>query len=243
MSINWEECDYSGYEWVKEKPKELFKLDTDFDGDKLRLSGPSIHEGLSNYQEKKIKDSWVEILPQLDSVEMLWVAPKINQKLFDAICTMPNLKGLWIKHSSITEINFKELSGLSYFNLGSSTGLNSLEGIEHLVQLKWLEFENIKKISDITEISKLENLKVLGLNGSTWTTQKIDSLQPLITLKELERLSLVNTRVTDKSFKALHNLSLLSTLDVAQWWPDNEVLELQQANPKLLKKWKEWREW
>ena len=243
MSINWEECDYSGYEWVKEKPDEVFKIDTDFDGDKLRLSGPSIHEGLSNYQEKKIKDSWVEILPQLDTVEMLWVAPKINQNLFDAICKMPNLKGLWIKQSSITEINFKELSNLSYLNLGSSTGLNNLKGIEQLVKLKWLEFENIKKISDITELSKLKKLKVLALNGSTWTTQKIDSLQPLNTLMELEKLSLVNTRVSDKSFKGLHELSLLSELNVAQWWPDSEVLELQKANPKLLKNWKEWRDW
>ena len=243
MSINWKESDYSGYEWVKEKPDAVFKLETEYDSDKLLLSGPSIHDGLSSYQEKKIKDSWVEILPQLNSVEMLWVAPKVNQKIFDAICKMPNLKGLWIKHSSINEISFNALSNLSYFNLGSSTGLASLKGIEQLAQLKWLEFENIKKVTDITEISKLKYLKVLGLNGSTWTTQKIDSLQPLASLKELERLSLVNTRVTDKSFKALHELPLLSELNVAQWWPDNEVLELQQANPKLLKKWKEWRDW
>jgi hypothetical protein len=50
MSINWKESDYSGYEWVKEKPDAVFKLDTDYDSDKLLLSGPSIHDGLSSYR-------------------------------------------------------------------------------------------------------------------------------------------------------------------------------------------------
>jgi len=243
LSINWNEADYSSYEWVKNKPEEQFYIEDGFNNDRLILSGPSNKLGLSAYQEKKVRDGWATILPKLDSVEMLWVAPKVNQKLFDAICEMPNLKGLWIKHSSIKSINFEKLSNLVYFNLGSSTQLTSLKGIEHLDKLKWLEFENIKSISDISELSQLVTLKALSLNGSMWTTQKLNTLAPVANLNELERLSLVNTRVLDKDLEPLHGLSNLKGVDLAQWWPDDQISALQAANPRLLKNWKEWLDW
>ncbi|GAB2994754.1 leucine-rich repeat domain-containing protein [Psychrosphaera aestuarii] len=243
MSINWNEADYSTYEWVLDKPEEQFYIEDGFDSDRLILCGPSNKLGLSAYQEKKVRDGWANILPTLESVEMLWVAPKVNQKLFDAICEMPNLKGLWIKHSSIKSIDYNKLSNLVYFNLGSSTQLNSLDGIENLRKLKWLEFENIKSISDISELAKLTNLKVLCLNGSIWTTQKLNTLSPVESLTSLERLTLVNTRVLDKSLEPLHGLSGLKGVDLAEWWPDDQISALQKANPRLLKNWKEWRDW
>ncbi|MCG7563103.1 hypothetical protein [Pseudoalteromonas sp. McH1-42] len=243
MSINWNEADYSGYEWVLDKPEEQFDIEEGFNNDRLILCGPSNKLGLSAYQEKKVRDGWVKILPTLERVEMLWVAPKVNQNLFDAICDMPNLRGLSIKHSSIKHINFKKLSNLVYFNLGSSTQLGNLNGIEQLTNIKWLAFENIKNISDIRELAHLMNLKVLSLNGSTWTTQKLDTLSPIRSLKNLERLRLVNTRVLDKSLEPLHNLPNLKSVDLAQWWPDEQVNALQQANSRLLKNWKEWRDW
>jgi len=101
---------------------------------------------------------------------------------------MRSLKRLWLKHSSITHINFKELSNLIYFSLGSSSALKNIDGIHQLKNLKWLELENIKMISNISELSKIHSLKVLAVNGSTWTTQKIDSLYPLASLEKLVRL-------------------------------------------------------
>ena len=243
LSINWSEADYSSYGWVLDKPEEQFYVEDNFNGDRLILSGPSNKLGLTAYQEKKVRDGWAKILPTLDSVEMLWVAPKVNQKLFDAICKMPNLKGLSIKHSSIKNIDFKKLSNLVYFNLGSSTQLSTLNGIEQLTNIKWLEFENIKSISDIEPLSSLTNLKALCLNGSMWTTQKLDTLSPIKSLINLERLSLVNTRVIDKSLEPLHNLPNLKGVDLAEWWPDEQISALQQANSRLLKNWKEWRDW
>lgn len=96
-----------------------------------------------------------------------------------------------------------KLSNLVYFNLGSSTQLSTLNGIEKLTNLKWLEFENIKSISDIRELAQLTDLKALSLNGSMWITQKLDTLSPIKSLINLERLSLVNTRVLDKSLEPL----------------------------------------
>ncbi|MBO9492002.1 hypothetical protein J7384_16700 [Endozoicomonas sp. G2_1] len=234
MSINWNEANYLGYEWILDKPEEQFYIKDDFDDDRLILSGPSTKLGLSAYQEKKVRDGWSKILPTLESVEMLWVAPKVNQTLFDAICSMPNLKGLSIKHSSIKHIDFRKLCNLVYFNLGSSTQLETLSGVEQLTNLKWLEFENIKNISDIGALSQLKKLRVLGLNGSMWTTQKLDTLSPIQSLTNLERLTLVNTRVFDKSLEPLHNLPYLKRVDIAEWWPDEQISALHKANPQLI---------
>ena len=176
---------------------------------------------------------WAEILPILNSVEVLWVAPKVNQYLFDAICRMPKLRGLWVKHSSIKYVDSSPLQGLEFLRLGSSPSLNSIQQLANIESLKWLETENLKRITDFSLLSDLKQLVGLGIDGSMWTTQLVESLNPIAKLKKLRYPSLTNTRVIYKNLRPLHRLDNLKTIRMAQWWPKAEVAGLKHANPNL----------
>lgn len=238
MTYELNEHDFSRGFWYHRPednfpPPALFHLDASYSKSRLTLAETPGSRELSDYQRKKIITSWEDILPSLDSVEMLWVAPKVNQSLFDAICNMPNLRGLWIKHSNVKSIDSAKLQGLEFLHLGSSTSLGSIGQLSKIENLKWLETENLKQIKDFSPLSRLEQLVGLGINGSMWTTQRVDSLAPFSNLFKLRYVSLANTRVKDNSLKPLHNLKRLETLHIAQWWPEEEVIELKKAIPNL----------
>jgi len=214
-------------------PAPVFQLDPSFQGRALSLAGVPGSPALSDYQAKKIIRGWADILPALHNVEMLWVAPKVNQSLFDAISSMPNLRGLDLKHSSIKTIRSDALQGLRFLHLGSSPGLLSIEPLSQIRSLEWLDTENLKRITDFSPLSNLTSLVGLGIDGSMWTTQRVDSLLPLVSLTRLRYVSLINTRVADKSLRPLHQLKELQTLRMANWWPATEVDALRQALPHL----------
>ena len=214
-------------------PPPKFEISRSFSERSLCLAGVPGAPPMSDYTKRKIIAGWAEILPSLRSVEMLWIAPKVSQRLFDAIGLMPNLIGLNIKHSSIRAIASNSFAKLRFLQLGSSPGLTELEGLTKHKSLEWLETENLKRISDFSLLSRLTSLVGLGINGSTWTTQRIDSLAPLEGLRQLRFLSIVNARVTDKSLRPLHGLKQLQTLRRALWWPEKEVIQLLDANPRL----------
>ncbi|MDG1807500.1 MAG: hypothetical protein P8J91_10305 [Pirellulaceae bacterium] len=214
-------------------PPPHFEISSSFSDRTLCLAGVPGCPPISKYKERKIIAGWAEILPSLASVEMLWVAPKVSQRLFDAIGVMPNLVGLHIEHSSIKTIVSNSFSNLRFLHLGSSPGLLDLEGLAQCTSLEWLETENLKRITDFSLLSRLTSLVGLGINGGMWTTQRIDSLAPLEALQQLRFLSITNARVTDQSLRSLHNLEHLQTLQRALWWPDSEIRDLLEANPRL----------
>jgi Leucine-rich repeat (LRR) protein len=217
-------------------PPPTFEITPSFSEPTLCLAGVPGSPPLSTYQERKIITGWADVLPSLESVEMLWIAPKVNQLLLDAICSMPNLVGLHIKHSSITTIPPTAFGKLRFLHLGSSPGLTDVDGISSHHALEWLETENLKRVTNISPISQLTSLVGLAIDGSTWTTQRVDSLAPLANLTQLRFLSLINTRVTDASLRPLHCLTRLEAFRHAKWWPDEEVQSLLEANPRLRRK-------
>lgn len=219
--------------WSNSKPEPRFNIDKSITDTSLLLAGCKEIHGLSDYKLNKIRTKWADILPELKSVKMLWIAPKINQTIFNAISEMPNLMGLWLKHTSIKHFPNTGFEKIEYLCLGSSPSLGSIERLSHLKSLKYLETENLKTISDFSSISKLTDLEELGLVGSMWTTQKIDTLKPLHTLSKLKHLNLENSRVTDGSLKPLHNLKNLESIHLPLWFKKNEILSLLNANPDV----------
>ncbi len=226
-----------GY-WVyrpedKFPPTAMFNLDSSFTNKKLCLAGTPESASLSEYQQRKTIQSWTETLPKLQAVETLWVAPKVNQSLFDAICDMPNLKGLHLKHTSIKHIDASALQGLKYLHLGSSPKLEAIDTLSEIKSLEWLDTENLKGITNFSPISNLTSLIGLGINGSMWTTQLIDSLRPLEVLQRLKYVQLTNARVGDGSLRPLRKLKNLKTVHLAKWFAQKEVDALHQAHPNL----------
>ena len=87
----------------------------------LRLSITQLMDR-SSYQQNKLVKEWCKLLPTLKSVEYLWLPSRVNQKIFDSICRMPNLKSLWIKWSGIKSIEaIENLHKLEHLHIGSSS--------------------------------------------------------------------------------------------------------------------------
>ncbi len=150
----------------------------------------SQEKGLSSVQLKKLRNEWIKILPKLDNVEFAFFGHKITQGFFDSICSMPNLKGLWIKWSQLNDFSkISDLKTLNYLIVGGSAKILTLYGLERLTDLKSLELSSffaLKNISELSELTKLEKLELYGsLDGKRLQIENIDAISNLVNLKTL----------------------------------------------------------
>ena len=179
---------------------------------------------LSPSKQSKLIQEWCEILPALDKIKYIWFFSKVPQLLFDAICSMKNLEGVYIKWSSIKDLeNIKNLSKLKYLHIGSSSKVTSILPLKSLTHLEWLELESFKKIVDLTPLATLPKLKGLAVTGSYSSEQKIDSLKPLEKLKALEWLNIMGTVVKDASLEPITKLEKLKYLRLSYIFPVEEI--------------------
>lgn len=194
--------------------------------EKLRLI--ITQTNLSSYQQKKNVEDWCNRLSELKQVKYLWLSSKVNQMIFDAVCTMPNLEGVWIKWSGIKKLdNLPQLKKLKHVKLGSSSQVESIEVLEAMTNLETLELEQLNKISDFTPISNLTQLKGLGIDGGMWKAQVIESLAPISDLTQLRYLSTTNSRIQDKSFDPILTLKNLVRFNCSWNYPESEFEKLK----------------
>jgi len=190
-------------------------------------------DNVSYYRQTKIVDQWCAELPNLKEVKYLAFVSRVNQKMFDAACHMPNLKGLYIKWSGIKNIDALRIpKKLRHLWLGGSSQVESIDVLGELTSLITLELQQLNKISDFSVLSKLTDLEGLGIDGSMWTAQKIDTLKPLTNLRKLKYLTLISTQLKDKSFDPLLNLTELVYLQSSWNYPEAEFEKLRSL-PKL----------
>lgn len=188
---------------------------------------------VGSYRQGKIIDQWCNELSNLEEVKYLWFVSRVNQKMFDAACKVPNLEGLFIKWSGIKNIEALRIpKKLRHLHLGSSSQVASIDVLCELNSLITLELEQLNRITDFSILSKLTGLEGLGLDGSIWTAQKIDTLKPLANLHNLKYLTLTNTRLKDKSFDPILNLKELVRFE-SSWNYHEAEFEKLRALPKL----------
>lgn len=188
---------------------------------------------VSSYRQNKIVDQWCAKFSTLDEVRQLWFVSRVNQKMFDAACGIPNLEGLFIKWSGIRSIDALRIpKKLRHLHLGSSSQVESIAVLGELGSLVTLDLEQLNRISDFNILSKLTALEGLGIDGSIWTAQKIDTLKPLAKLRNLKYLTLSNTKIKDKSFDPLLGLSELVRFNSSWNYPEAEFEKLKVL-PKL----------
>lgn len=188
----------------------------------------STKRGLTNTQLKKIVDSWCDKLPELKEVRYLWLPSRVTQQIFDSICEMENLEGLWIKWSGIKSIDkIINLKNLKHFHLGSSSQVENIDVLGEMNNLMTLETEHLNKIIDFSILKKLTQLKGLGIDGSMWTAQKIDSIEFLSYLQELRYLTLTNTKIKEKSFDPILKLQNLVRFNCSWNYPEKEFNKLK----------------
>lgn len=189
---------------------------------------------ISSKDQAKLTRRWIEALPSLNSVRVLWMSGKVSQLMFEAVCEMQGLEALWLKWSGIKSLeSIVKLSELQSLHVGSSSQIQSIEPLVQLRRLMWLELENIKLIQNISPIGECSQLLGLAIDGSMWTTQKVTSLIPISNLVNLKYLSIVNLRASDKTLKPLFRLQNLRRFHAATWWDQAEITELKRGNPHL----------
>lgn len=208
-------------------PKSITLLEDYKASEKLNLVITQL-DTIAKHQNKII-DDWCKKLPELIEIKYLWLDSKVNQKIFDAVCKMTNLEALYIKWSSVKNINnLQNLKNLKHLWFGSSTQVEEIEVLGKLSDLITLTLVNLKKISDFSIISNLSKLEGLGIDGSTWTAQKIDTLDPVRHLTELKYLTVINTKIMDKSLEPILSLKKLVRFNSSYNYPAEEFKKLKE---------------
>lgn len=182
-------------------------------------------KGLSKLQLNKLVLDWCKKLPTLNEVRYLWLPSRVNQKLFDSICEMQNLEGLWIKWSGVQSIErLNNLKNLKHLFIGSSSKIENIEVFKEMKNLRTLEMEHFKKISNFSVLANLTQLEGLGIDGSLCGTQSLDNIHFISSLKELKYLTLTNTKIKDKSFNPILSLERFN----CSWnYPESEFQKLK----------------
>ncbi len=168
---------------------------------------------LSPRQQKQRLADWCLRLPTFSHVQWVWLYGTTPQTIFDAVCQLPNLKGLSITRSSITSLAaLAQCQRLQYLKLASSPRIQSIEPLAGLTTLQWLQLDQLKAITALDPLQQLTGLEGLGFTGSDHKSHVIDSLLPLRGLSALRWLHLGALRVKDASLKPLAGLTQLEWL-------------------------------
>jgi len=234
MSLTKEQIQWGYWNWQRAQklvPDHITYFEEYEPSETLVLNLTQLDVG--SYRQNKNIDRWCNELPNLGEVKHLWFVSRVNQKMFAAACKVPNLEGLFVKWSGIKNIESLRIAkNLQHLHLGSSSQVESIEVLGELESLLTLDLQQLNKISDFSIISKLASLEGLGIDGSIWTAQKIDTLKPLAKLRNLKYLTLINTRLKDKSFDPLLNLTELVRFESSWNYPESEFEKLKSL-PKL----------
>lgn len=184
-------------------------------------------------KSKELKE-WNVQLEVLDNIEYIWTYHKVNQKTFESICRMKNLKGINIKWSSIKDLeSLKQQTNLMNLNIGLSTSIESIKPIASLRSLLTFESENLKKVNDWDYLSSLVQLEGLGVNGGMYERLKLKSIEFVEGLENLKYLFLMSTNILDSSLKPIKGLKEIRNIRLTNDWPEEQLNELRKSLPNL----------
>lgn len=183
---------------------------------------------ISSSKQKELVKKWCNTFPKLENIKYVWFNSKVTQDIFDAACEIPNLEGLYIKWSSITNLNsFSRCSYLKHIWIGESPKIESIDPLTNLKKLVTLELERLDKISDFNELYSLKSLEGLGINGSMYNAQNILTLSGIEQLEKLSYLTVYNTKIQDNTFAPLLKLQNLIRFNSSWNYPESEFLKLK----------------
>lgn len=229
MSLEKKDIEFGFWNVNNRNPRYLTYDDKEVDT--LKEIGIGFHDEDNKSKELKI---WHDKLESLDNIEYIWTYHKVNQRTFESICKMKNLKGISIKWSSISDLEcLNGQSNLKHLNIGLSTMIESVKPISSLSTLLTFDSENLKKVNDWEYLSNLTQLEGLGINGGMYERLKIESLNFIKELKNLKYLFLMSTKILDKSLKPIEGLKELQNLRLTNHWSEKQLIELKNSLPNL----------
>ncbi len=220
---------------TRDFPPKSIRYPEEYDGGD-RINIVCTQTELKPTEQKKLVQAWCEALPGMDKVEYVWFSSRVNQQLFDAVCQMKSLKGLYVKWSGIKSIeSIEQAQTLKYLHIGSSPAISPLTPLASLPLLEWLELENIRAASDLTFAADLIGLKGLSIAGDGHSPKylNVDSLEPLQSLQNLHWLALNTVRVQRGGLLPLAKLNQLKYLFLSNKYQMEEVAALAGSRPDI----------
>lgn len=180
-------------------------------------------------QQKKLIKEWCLEIPKLKKVRYLWFHTRINQEVFESVCQIENLEGLYIRRSNVAEIeSLRKLKNLKHLYFGASPKIENIDILCEMDALRTLNIVQFDKVSNFNSLSNLIGLEELGIDGSISKAQKIETLKPIERLINLEYLSFTNTILKDKSFDSILKLTKLVKLECSWNYPTTEFEKLKK---------------
>lgn len=220
---------------TRDFPPAAIRDPEDYQGGE-RLSLLCTQTELPAKAQKALVQRWCDVLPTLKNLKYLWLMSRVPPELFDALCQLPALEGLYIKWSGVQALEpIVGLRGLKQLHIGSSPSLAPLRVLAELPELVWLELENIRAAQDLSFLQGLPSLKGLAIAGDSNSLKylKVQTLEPLKHLQALEWLSLSTVTVDDQSLAPLAALKQLKWLDLSNKYEMAEVARLAGARPDV----------
>ena len=214
-------------EFWNKKNIEDFRIEDSGIYDAQILSPDYLQEKELTYSNlKKLRNEWQKVLPKLEKLEYLYLGHRVNQEYFEAVCNIPNLKGLWIKTSQIKDFSFiGNLKELEQLNFGGSLAISNLNGIQNLTKLKYCVLDNFFGIENVNELSDLKSLEKLHLfAGFDTKTLNIKSVEPISELTNLKELALAIK--TNLDIRLLLKLKKLDKLVIPDFYHSKIKSEL-----------------
>jgi hypothetical protein len=167
----------------------------------------------------------------------LWLY-SVNQEFLQELADIPAIEQLFIDGLTATDVTpLQRLRHLRRLVLIGGTKIESLDWLAGLAPLETLALENFKRVFDLGALASHTSLTALGVEGSIWTRMRVVTLAPLAGLYRLRSLFLTHLTAADHSLRPLHSLSDLQLLEIGALFPDDELVRLRQALPKLRCDW------
>lgn len=170
-------------------------------------------------------------------LKRIW-AYGVNQELLEELCCLSALEVLFIDGVSATDLSpVGRLTKLQALSVEGAPKIDNLSWLPESKSLRSLAICNLKSLHDLSGLEAHKQLRGLAVDGGSWTPMQVESLCPMSSLRELQFISLVNCRVSDKSLQPLCNLTKLAALHCAKFFPRQQFQLLHASLPTLRCDW------
>jgi len=204
------------YRWNKDYP--FYDYPDEYDGAAIMKLSCSQHmwdrDGmgpLSDYQQKKITESWVKFFQEKKNLPMkeVQVCTRMSQAVFDALCNhsaIESLKIKWFAGKNVDKI--ESLTNLKKLFIEAAPSLESIAPIAELSNLEVLILGDTRKITDYSALGKLKKVKVLGIcsyqTRNTIIHMEDDSFMADMT--SLEYIDMYDVRIENRVYLTPENV-------------------------------------
>ena len=179
------------------------------------------------------KTKGVEKLKDCAAVDRIWIT-NVNQRQFENICGYINPISLVVYNMKVPDLSpLYSLTRVERLVMTWNSKAHDVDGLDSLTNLKVLAIRDFSKLSKLDGLGRCEKLEILELSGGMWAPLKVQTLEPLRSLKALRYLGLGNIKVDDDSLQPLIELRNLEKLDLSNQFPTEEYARLSVHLPHV----------